>query len=101
MAAPNLDLYFLRNGTDALAIVTRRLERYKNPLRVASLTVPLSGTSIDLGDVFYLQAIDGIGPDGYTAADPRPYRCTRHELDPNANTTTIEGYDIERVLSPP
>lgn len=94
VAASSLDLYFLRNSTDAQAIAQRRLDRYKNPLRVVSLEVPLSGTNVDLGDVFTVTAIEGISDSGWT---DRPLRCTRHELDPNQNTVTLDAYDIQRV----
>jgi hypothetical protein len=94
IAGQNLDLHFIRDSADALAVVTRRLNRYKNPLRSAQLTVPLSGTSVDLGDIFTVSAVDGISATGWT---DRPLRCVRHELNPNQNTVTLEAYDIQRV----
>jgi hypothetical protein len=93
---PSLDFHFLRSATDALAVAGRRLNRYLNPLRTVTFTVPLSGTSIDLGDLFTLSAIDGMTATGWT---DRPLRCVRHELDPNANTVTIEAYDLRRVVA--
>lgn len=91
----SIDLYFIRDSVSAAQVLTRRLERYMNPLRTVTFTIPLSGLQIDLGDVFTITAIDGISPTGWT---DRALRCTRHELDPNALTVTITAYDFQRVL---
>jgi hypothetical protein len=102
--APTFELAALRGdvpvdspASQAIAIVmARKLARYRHPLRVAAITVPLSGTSVEVGDIFQLSHIEGIGASGWV---DRLVRATRHVLDPNMNRVTIEVYDVEPLLS--
>jgi hypothetical protein len=94
IAAQQMDLHFLSDQTLAAQVANRVLRRYSFPKRRVTFTVPLSGTSIDLGDVFALTHIEGIGANGYTE---EPMRCERHELECNQNTVTITAYTIRNI----
>lgn len=88
ISAPQMDLHFIRDASVAIQIVSRVLNRYSFPLRRVTLTVPLSGTSVDLGDVFGVTDIEGIGASGWTN---EPLLCERHILDPNTNSVTLSA----------
>lgn len=96
VARPVLDMHAVRDAATASDVLDRVLTRYKNPLRIVQFTVPLSGTSVDLGDVFKVSSVEGISASGWT---DRALRCIRHELDPNNLTVTVTAYDLDRVLN--
>lgn len=98
--SPTFELHMLRNrtalGASAIAVtMARKLARYRHPLRTAACTVPLSGTNIEVGDLFTMTHLEGIGTTGW--AD-RLVLCTRHELDPNLNRVRLEVYDVEPLI---
>lgn len=98
--SPRVDLYMLRNrsslGASAIQItMARKLARYRHPLRTAVLTIPLSGTEIEVGDIFRCTHIEGIGAQGWIG---RYVRATRHELDPNQDRVRLEVYDVETLI---
>lgn len=101
ISAPQMDLHFIADATIALQIVNRVLNRYSFPLRKVQLSVPLSGTSIDLGDIFTITHIEGIGSSGWTN---EPLRCIRHTLNPNTNLVTLDAYapwpNGDRIIAP-
>ncbi len=90
----SIDLYFIRDTVSAAQVLTRVLDRYKNPLRTVTLTVPLQGRAVDLGEVFTVTAIDGISSSGWLN---RILRCTRHELDCNGLFVNLTAYDLQRI----
>jgi hypothetical protein len=96
--SPTFELAMLREETASAAItavMSRKLARYRHPLRTASLILPLSGTQIEVGDLFRMSHIEGIGASGWV---DRLVRCTRHELDPNLNRVRLEVYDVEPLI---
>lgn len=96
--SPVFELQMLRKQTAATVVpltMGRKLARYKHPLRTAACTVPLSGTQIEVGDIFQFSHIEGIGPTGWS---DRLVRTTRHELDPNLDRVRLEVYDVQAIL---
>jgi len=96
VAAPQMDLYAVSDRSLALSVLNRVLSRYSFPMRRVELTVPLSGTSIDIGDVFAVTHVEGIGADGWVG---RILRCLHHELDANDNAVRLIAYDLGRSVS--
>lgn len=99
--APRFEFQFLRStstqGAATIAIVLESLKRrYRQPLRVAIMSLSLSGTRIEWGQVFKATHIEGIGASGWIR---KTLRCLRHELDPNTNRVRLEAYDVEQVFS--
>lgn len=98
--SPQFQLHMLRSNITGSTVIdlvmARKLARYRHPLRTAACTVPLSGTGIEVGQLFRFTHTEGIGASGW---EGRIVRTTRHELDPNMNRTRLEVYDVEPLLT--
>lgn len=87
--------YYTQGTLAANDIVARWLNRFANPRRTARITVPLTGTHYELGTVFPITAIDGIGSSGW---EDRNVRVFFHELHPSENQVLLDVYDIDLVM---
>lgn len=89
-----IDMHAVRNAAQAQDVVLRRLQRQKDvPLKV-QWTMGMSALAIELGDLVLLTHFSGMGSSGYRG---RPVRITRHEVNPDTFTVTLEGYDLARI----
>lgn len=90
-----VELWLAPNATQALDVASRRLTRTKEPPRVVEFTTGLQALNTELGDVIKVTHLEGIGLAGWT---DRPIFVTRHELDPDKLTITLEGFDVDRLF---
>lgn len=95
-SSPELQLHGVRNALQAEDVVYRRLTRTKQTPMLVVWDMGMAGLSIEIGDVVKVTAYSAIGDQGYV---DRPIRVTRHEVDPDKFTVTIEGYDMERLFA--
>jgi hypothetical protein len=97
--SPVFELAMLRSevtGDDVIALVMeRKLARYRHPLRTAAGAVPLGGTEIEVGSLFRMTHVEGIGASGWQG---RLVRCSGHVLDPNMNRVLLRVYDVEPLI---
>ena len=98
LRAPELEMWYVRDGPTALDIIQRRLLRMKDPPRFATFAVGVEGANYELGDILNLTHYGGIGPDGWIA---QPLRIIRHEFDPNRLEIMIECMDMKQLFELP
>lgn len=90
-----LEMWLVQNQGLAQEVMGRRLTRTKEPPRFVSFVTGLQALNTELGDIIKVSHIEGIGAAGWT---DRPIFVTRHEVDPDRLTITIEGIDVERLF---
>lgn len=90
------DSEFYNQGTAMVAdVVARILKRYSNVRRVVTLALPFTGLMYELGDIFPLTSVEGIGANGWIN---RTIRVLRHEVFPSEGKVLLDCYDLEVVL---
>ena len=99
--APSVPFHCLRATSDQgratiRNVLERRLARYRDPLRVVTFTVPLSGSNFEPGDVVAVTSIEGVSNVGWSE---RQVRIIKHDLRITEGTVTFSAYDIEQLLS--
>jgi hypothetical protein len=93
--APDLLLEWVRHQATAEDVVGRRLLRMKDPPRIATFTIGLSGMNYDLGEVLTLTHFQGVGAAGWSG---QPLRIVRHQADPDQGTVTLEALDLKQLF---
>lgn len=91
-----IELWMTPSSAQALDVASRRLLRTKETPRTVVFTSGLQAINVELGDVILVTHLEGIGGAGWT---DRPIFVTRHELDPDGLTITIEGIDVYRIFA--
>jgi len=94
--SPDIFLWCVRDQAVAEDVAQRRLRRTKNPPRYVRWTVGLQGLNHEIGDIVRLTHHEGVGAAGWST---NPVRITRHEVDPDEYTVTIEGYDLSLLFT--
>lgn len=91
-----IELWTTDRSAQALDVAGRRLLRTKETPRTVIFQSGLQAINVELGDVVLVTHLEGIGSGGWT---DRPVFVTRHELDPDGLTVTLEGIDVERLFA--
>lgn len=99
--SPRFELHFLRaNTTQGAAtivdVMARKRARYKTPRRVGTLTMPFEGLNYEPGSVATIDAIEGIGANGWVG---REVRFTHHEAYPTEGYIVLDFYDLAAVFA--
>jgi len=100
IASPEVQVHCARGtSTQGAATISdvlyRLLARLRDPRRRVSLTVPLSGLSVEVGDVLALDSIEGIGASGWTN---HRVRVVGHEARLSDGDVVLDCYDIEDLF---
>jgi hypothetical protein len=91
-----IELWLSPTSTQALDVASRRLLRTKEIPRYVTFTTGLQALNTELGDVIKVTHLEGIGAAGWV---DRAIFLTRHELDPDKLTITLEGIDVDRLFA--
>jgi hypothetical protein len=79
-------------------IASRILTRFKDPLSLVNLTMPLPYYSLELAEIFFLTHEDGEGFSGY---DETPMQVRSFNMNPDNFTVDIVTEDVTRYLTGP
>jgi hypothetical protein len=79
-------------------IASRILTRFKDPLSLVNLTMPLPYYSLELAEVFFLTHEDGEGMSGY---DETPMQVRSLSLNLDNFTADVVAEDVTRYLTGP
>lgn len=91
-----LDLWLAPTSAQAGDVAARRLLRTKEIPRTVTFVTGLQALNTELGDVVLVTHLEGIGASGWV---DRAIFLTRHELDPDRLTITLEGIDVDRLFA--
>lgn len=91
-----IDLWLPPTSAQALDVASRRLLRTKETPRMVQFTTGLQALNTELGDIIRVTHLEGIGGAGWV---DRAVFLTRHELDPDRLTITLEGIDVDRLFA--
>lgn len=94
--APALELQFVRHQATAEDVAFRRLLRQKDPPRVVTFALGLTGMNYELGDVLSLTHYEGVGPSGWVG---NPVRILRHDADPDQFQVVLECVDMQTLFA--
>lgn len=89
-------LYFVRDTAQALIVATRRLDRHKDPPRLASWRVTWAGFNHELGDIFKVDYFGGVGSAGYKL---QPMRLIRLDADPDHYSIDFQAWVMRKPVS--
>lgn len=93
-----LDFYYVRDEATALDLAQRELMFTRYVPRLIYWRQPLSGLSIELGDLVKMTHLDGVGLSGTGFVDT-PLLVERHNFDPKKLSVYMEAWDVERLFS--
>lgn len=91
-----IDLWLSPTSAQAGDVASRRLLRTKEIPRTVTFVTGLQALNTELGDIVRVTHLEGIGASGWV---DRAIFLTRHELDPDRLTITLEGIDIDRLFA--
>ena len=91
-----IDLWLAPSSGQALDVASRRLLRTKEIPRIVQFVTGLQALNTELGDIVRVTHLEGIGASGWV---DRAIFLTRHELDPDRLTITLEGIDVDRLFA--
>lgn len=92
-----IEMWVTRNQAQADDVAQRRLLWAKEPPKVVSFKVDINlGLVTELGDLAAVTHVEGLSSVGWVNY---PVWISRHELNPDDMSVTMEGYDVDRILS--
>jgi hypothetical protein len=92
------EFFWVRDADPMADIASRILTRFKDPLSLVNLTMPLPYYSLELAEIFFLTHEDGEGFSGY---DETPMQVRSFNMNPDNFTVDIVAEDVTRYLTGP
>ena len=91
-----IELWMAPTSAQALDVASRRLMRTKDIPRTVTFKTGLQALNTEIGDVIKVTHAEGIGAAGWT---DRAIFVTRHELDPDRLTISLDGIDVQTLFA--
>lgn len=92
-----IEMWLTRDQVQADDVAQRRLLWAKEPPKVVSFKADLNlGLVTELGDLAAVTHLEGLSSTGWTNY---PVWISRHELNPDDMSVTMQGYDVDRIFS--
>jgi hypothetical protein len=93
-----MEFFYVRDEDTATDLAQREMMFTRYVPRLVYWRQPLSGLSIELGDLVKMTHLDGVGQSGNGFVNT-PLLVERHNFDPRRFSVYMEAWDVERLFS--